>query len=200
MSKEVELKFLILLDHDLSAEECGDRICEKITQLLKHNKLGFEHHVNLLKNCYFDTADQTLRAMDMGLRIRRDAEHIEQTIKTAGELIGGLHQRPEYNVSLADNFPDLSLFPSNIWPDLHLVQQIQPRLQALFTTDFNRAQWRVSFQSSLIDIVFDQGEISAHGRSEPICEIELEIVSGEVTDLMGLASLLFSVLKLPNTS
>ena len=52
--------------------------------------------------------------MDMGLRIRSHNGHIEQTIKTAGVPIGGLHPRPEYNVDIHSAVPNLALFQQEI--------------------------------------------------------------------------------------
>ena len=110
MSNEVELKFLVLMGSELNATEFSEKITDNITQLLQQEDLSFQYQLNKLTNCYFDTADQALRQLDFGLRIRRDGDHIEQTIKTAGVIIGGLHQRPEYNLPLEGKHPDLSLF------------------------------------------------------------------------------------------
>lgn len=60
-----------------------------------------------LTNIYFETADNVLRRHDMGLRIRGFDDRYEMTIKTAGKVVGGLHQRPEYNVAIAE--PQLAL-------------------------------------------------------------------------------------------
>ncbi len=49
---------------------------------------------NTLTNCYFDTKELSFRKHDFGLRVRSKNEQREQTIKTAGQTIGGLHKRP----------------------------------------------------------------------------------------------------------
>ncbi len=43
----------------------------------------------------------------MGLRIRGDQGRYEMTLKIAGRVVGGLHQRPEYNIPL--DKPELAL-------------------------------------------------------------------------------------------
>lgn len=53
-----------------------------------------------LTNIYFDTAQRQLRQWDMGLRIRGCDGRYEMTMKTAGQVISGLHQRPEFNVEI----------------------------------------------------------------------------------------------------
>ncbi|EPU4442957.1 inorganic triphosphatase, partial [Serratia marcescens] len=69
-----------------------------------------------LTNIYFETADNFLRRHDMGLRIRGFDDRYEMTIKTAGKVVGGLHQRPEYNVAIAEPQLALAQFPADIWP------------------------------------------------------------------------------------
>jgi triphosphatase len=60
-----------------------------------------------LLNIYYETADNWLRRHDMGLRIRGDQGRYEMTLKIAGRVVGGLHQRPEYNIPL--DTPELAL-------------------------------------------------------------------------------------------
>ncbi|WP_274873785.1 inorganic triphosphatase, partial [Serratia marcescens] len=79
-----------------------------------------------LTNIYFETADNFLRSHDMGLRIRGFDDRYEMTIKTAGKVVGGLHQRPEYNVAIAEPQLALAQFPADIWPqdcDIAALQQ-----------------------------------------------------------------------------
>ena len=60
-----------------------------------------------LTNIYFETADNQLRRWDMGLRIRGFDDRYEMTLKAAGQTVGGLHQRPEYNVDIEK--PELAI-------------------------------------------------------------------------------------------
>lgn len=186
MATEVELKYLTL----------SDDVSTKVFSLLKEKALTFTHNVKQLSNCYFDTADLALRQLDMGLRIRVNGNHIEQTIKTAGIVVGGLHQRPEYNVDITSSFPELTLFPDDIWPDSNAAQRLQGKIIPLFNTDFTRETWLITFENSVIELAFDQGEISSHGRSLDICEIELELVTGDKQALFTLAEYLFHSISL----
>ncbi|GHK37333.1 hypothetical protein ECZU06_44580 [Escherichia coli] len=90
MAQEIELKFIV--NHS-AVEALRDHL----------NTLGGEHHdpVQLL-NIYYETPDNWLRGHDMGLRIRGENGRYEMTMKVAGRVTGGLHQRPEYNVSLSE--------------------------------------------------------------------------------------------------
>ncbi|MFT5298123.1 MAG: triphosphatase [Colwellia sp.] len=191
MVTEIELKYFVT----------SDNTQEKITQLFTEQQLSFNCVKKKLSNCYYDTANLDFRHHDMGLRIRGCDGQLEQTIKTAGVVIAGLHQRPEYNVDIENNFPELALFPAEIWQSGQNVAQLQESLIPLFSTDFTRIIWLVTLTSgSVIEVAFDVGTISSDGRSVNICEVELELVSGRTSDLLFLAKMIFSVVSVRPSS
>ena len=141
-----------------------------------------------LYNQYYDTKDNQLRAYDIGFRVRGKNNKYEQTIKTKGQVVGGLHSRPEYNVELDNDKPDLTLFDRNLWPEPIDVESLQSVLIPLFTTHFHRTSFLLSYnETSQIELVFDHGAIVVDGVEEIICEIELELKQGDVSDLCQLA-------------
>lgn len=143
-----------------------------------------------LTNLYFETPDNQIRCWDMGLRIRGVDNHYEMTIKTAGKVVAGLHQRPEYNVKLDQPKLDLARFPAEIWPQDCDLSQLEAHLQVLFNTDFNREIWLVNYQNSQIEVVLDQGAVRSGENELPIKEFELELKAGNVSDLIALATFL----------
>jgi len=191
MVTEIELKYFVV----------SENTQENITHLLSAQQLSFSCITKQLSNCYYDTAGLNFRKHDMGLRVRGCDGQLEQTIKTAGVVIAGLHQRPEYNVDISNNYPELALFPDEIWQTSQDVDQLQNALVPLFLTDFTRIIWVVTLSSgSVIELAFDQGDISSDGRSVSLCELELELVSGETEDLLLLAKQLFSVISVRPSS
>ncbi|OUS31995.1 hypothetical protein A9Q98_02245 [Thalassotalea sp. 42_200_T64] len=188
MDTEIELKYLVL----------GDNISAVISKLLNLRQFSFSKKIKHLSNCYFDTPDLQLRKADIGLRVRKNADgDIEQTIKTSGTTIGGLHQRPEYNIALQDEMPDLSLFDSSIWPAHVNLVSLQQQLTPLFNTDFTRTAWLITgADNSQIELAFDQGKICSSQKTDTICEIELELVSGNTAALFSLAQTLMTELAL----
>ncbi|MCG6507549.1 CYTH domain-containing protein, partial [Vibrio parahaemolyticus] len=111
-----------------------------------------------------------------------------QTVKTAGRVVAGLHQRPEYNAEHNCNDPDLSLHPADIWPAERDIATLQSELVALFSTNFNREQWLIGMpDGSQVEVAFDQGLVIAGDREDPICEVELELKSGQTDALFTLA-------------
>ncbi|MBJ2109625.1 inorganic triphosphatase [Proteus terrae] len=143
-----------------------------------------------LTNLYFETTDNQIRRWDMGLRIRGVDESYEMTIKTAGKVVAGLHQRPEYNVKLEQPKLDLARFPAEIWPENTDLTLLETQLNVLFNNDFYREIWLVDFQNSQIEVVLDKGTIRAHQYELPIEEFELELKKGDVSDVIALATYL----------
>ncbi len=176
MTTEVELKFLA--NRDLSTD---------LAQLLVTYTL-LSHTDRQLANVYFDTEDRRLRSWQCGLRIRtQDGQH-EQTIKCRGQTIGGLHQRPEYNLPLDGEWPQLAAFPAEIWPQDIDLGALQRDIRPQFRTDFRRQAWRLLLADGTeIELAFDQGFIEASGLQEPLCELELELITGDALSLFNVA-------------
>lgn len=192
---EIELKFLVSsLDSSL------------LSKTLEDSQYQIEHKPTLkLSNAYYDTQDNTLRQWDFGLRTRRsEADNgscrMEQTIKLAGKDIGGLQQRPEYTEALNNTntesvFADLTLFTPSIWPQGFVAQDVQSRLTKVFETNFVRQIWLITTANgAVVECVLDKGyvEVNQKGevRQQEISEFELEIVSGDVSDLIEIATYL----------
>ncbi|MGB5444970.1 MAG: CYTH and CHAD domain-containing protein [Psychromonas sp.] len=153
-----------------------------------YEKINLHHVISTKKQClnnvYFDTAERLLRKMDMGLRVRSCDNKSVQTIKTAGRVIGGLHQRPEYNEPIEGLRPELSRFKSKIWPADCDIKLLQDQLLPIFRTDFERQTWLVEMPGdTLIEVAFDNGFIETNRGKKNICEIELELLKGDENQL-----------------
>lgn len=180
MAQEIELKFII-----------NPATLESVRGTL--NALKNEHSdPQQLINIYYENADNVLRRHGIGLRIRRVNQRYEMTLKMAGSITGGLHQRPEYNVELSRPELDLSLFPAELWPEGIDPQVLQAELGALFSTDFVREKWIVTHAQSKVEIALDLGEVKAGEHKEPLCELELELLEGETFAVLDLAKQLVS--------
>lgn len=191
MEYEIELKLL-------TNEKAGEII---ETQLLSQINAHITHETKILTNHYFDTPSRALRQHDIGLRIRGNNQTFEQTLKTAGKSIGGLHQRPEYNVQLDEkknqniDVPDLKLFPLSAWPNAIDVDDVQATIETLFSTHFERRIYLIEFtHGDIVELVWDLGEVTSGNKSEPICEIEIELKKGSTTELFNLAKRIVSLL------
>ena len=168
MLQEIELKLAI-----------SPQISIELPQYLAKFTI-LDHQDLFLGNTYYDYPDHFLAKQKMGLRIRQEDQELTLTLKTNGEVIGGLHSRPEHNLSLTEKET-----PTNAQlRELYSFEQLpSSTLQPIFSTDFNRTFWLVEFQQSKIEVAFDQGQIIAGESEQPICEIEFELKSGNVQDL-----------------
>ena len=177
MEVEIELKFIFNAQfaEDLYSALNKFRCISKKTQFLH--------------NVYFDTADRRLRQFDMGLRVRTIDNKSVQTIKTAGRVIGGLHQRPEYNEPIEGLRPKLARFNSKIWPVDCDIQQLENLLTPIFSTDFERQTWLIEIaEDTLIEVAYDTGFIETNQGRIALCEVELELVKGDEKQLFILGN------------
>ncbi|MDU4962284.1 MAG: CYTH and CHAD domain-containing protein [Sporomusaceae bacterium] len=137
---------------------------------------------------YYDTAELSLQKAGIAYRVRREGEDWVATVKSAGSSDGGLHQRAEWNLDSPDREPRPELFAAlPIGPALLEAvggQQLQP----LFATVFERRTAEVDFAGSSVELAVDEGRIIAGDATEPICELELELKSGQPEALLRLGA------------
>lgn len=140
-----------------------------------------------LQSSYFDTPEHALRADGMALRVRKKAGKLIQTLKAP--LVSphtGLQHVQEFECETASERPDLSLIPEGDVRD-RLVALSQGRpMECLFETRIVRHVLPVRLIESEIEIAFDEGKVIAGEQEKPICEIELELLSGSPEYLLQL--------------
>lgn len=193
MTTEIELKYLLPATNGKN-----NTVADDITAMLEKSHVSFEVAQNQLTNDYYDSDHLSLRKIDFGLRIRTKGEQYEQTIKTAGKVVGCLHQRPEYNINLDRNELNLSLFDEDIWPENTDVSTLEQELNIIFSTNFLRKTWLIHQGDNVIELALDRGEIFTT-LSEPrlvINELEIELVSGDEQALFVLAKQLMAVVSM----
>jgi inorganic triphosphatase YgiF len=141
-----------------------------------------------LYSIYYDTPELTLREQGVALRLRKIGARWLQTLKTAGRVEAGLHQREELETPVPAqilNYPALTqsgAAPVFAEPGLPL------RLQPVFATDFKRTSRQLEPTAGTeIEFCLDRGAISAGAAQVPISEIELELKSGAPEQLLQFA-------------
>ena len=174
MENEIELK--IMLDEQ--------NIAPVSEWLAKQHIL--DERETTLGNTYFDTPEQYFAEHQMGFRVRSKNQHYEMTLKTKGEIVGGLHIRPEYNLPLENEKPDFKRLVSHFNLQIEDAEQLAEALIPTFSTDFIRHQWLIEINQSQIEVVLDQGEVKNPFGSEKICELEFELKIGTLADIFQL--------------
>lgn len=172
MENEIELKIM------LKAENV-EALADWFTQ---QNVLS--QATDILGNTYFDTPEQFFAKQKMGLRVRNHNQKYEMTLKTKGEIVDGLHIRPEYNLPLDSNQPDFKRLNSHFNLQIPQAEQIAQQLSPTFSTDFTRRKWLIKCNQSQIEVALDQGMIKNGFGEEAICELELELKSGNLNDIL----------------
>ncbi|PUE42772.1 CYTH domain-containing protein [Limnohabitans sp. Bal53] len=162
-----------------------------LPRLLSHPLLAGAGSTQRLLNTYFDTPDLALQQRRMAVRERLAGDQWLLTVKTAGQSENGLSRRQEWEESTT---PGALQFDTLV-DDATLAQNLmalRPNLRALFCTDFQRQRWVLTHDGAQIEVALDQGHIHVPGTdlSEPLLELELELLSGPESALMALAYVL----------
>lgn len=162
-----------------------------LQRLLSHPLLAGTGSTQHLLNNYFDTPDLALQQRRMAVRERLAGDQWLLTVKTAGQSQNGLSRRQEWEGPTISG----ALAFDSLVDDAALVTALmamRPRLKSLFCTDFERQRWVVTHAEAQIEVALDQGRIHVPGTnlSEPLLELELELLSGPDSALLALADVL----------
>lgn len=169
-----------------------------LPRLRAHPLLTAEPHTRHLLNTYFDTPDHALAAARMAVRERTVDGQTVLTVKTAGRSSGGLSRRGEWEAPTQPGAFDFAALVDDA-PLADRLQALRPGLQPLFRTDFVRHTWVLLVDQARVEVALDQGQISVPDRlerraeadvanaSEPLLELELELLQGPEDALHQLA-------------
>ncbi|MDB2705471.1 CYTH domain-containing protein [Pseudomonadota bacterium] len=179
MSLEQEVKLVVNTTHKIDLRTLSFLAPMTIGELETHH----------LVSTYFDTPDKYLSGEKIGLRMRKFDDAWWQTVKTAGVVKDGLHQREEWEFALDGPEWDLSTLRKT--PLLTMIDEpkLWSQLAPLFTTDFMRDTLQLKLaDNSLVELAYDYGQVIAGDKTSSIHELELELKSGNVDALMLIAS------------
>ncbi|SFF84406.1 inorganic triphosphatase [Neptunomonas qingdaonensis] len=187
MALETEIKLLVPKD-----------VIARVTQL-PALLAAKAYQTQNLRNWYFDTPELRLSADKVALRIREQSGTYIQTFKTKGNSVNGLHQRGEWEWLIDKPELDISLLVEADYPPAKQGVDWAAELEVIFATNFARTVWIIEWPESdtVIEVALDQGEVSytslqGQTYADDICELELELKSGKVEDLMA-ASAMFTI-------
>jgi triphosphatase len=146
-----------------------------------------------LRALYLDTADEALARHGVALRLRNENGRWIQTAKGPGERALERLEHEAFVVAAPAHEPPpaLDLARHDGTPlglrIRHALKQATAGLQVRYETDIARRVRVVSAGASTVELALDQGRIVAGERSVPVCELELELKSGEPADVVRLA-------------
>ncbi len=160
------------------------------------------------ENRYLDTKDRIFEVSRTSVRIRhivgQDYIHTVKTspvsLKNAEDTAvkAGLSSRCEWNVSTQRSEFDVDFFlreakkaddPYEVLAAA-LVPACGKKLVTVCMTAFTRQTITVDFDGSTMEICLDTGDCIASGKSLPICEMEIELISGDIDAVQKLGVLI----------
>ena len=140
---------------------------------------------------YFDTPGEHLARARVALRLRREASGWVQTLKAEG---ASPMQRLEHNVAVpGTSRPALDVFKHDGSPAGKVLRAVLVDAQDLplverYATEVQRTRRVLRHGAARIELALDEGQISAGGRTLPVCELELELLSGSSQALLDVAA------------
>ncbi len=178
MTREIELKLTIPSDQ-----------IKEIAQLPLLKSLSIAPpKKQKLYSIYYDTPDLLLRNQRCSLRIRRISKQWIQTIKSGGNITAGLHQHNESEVTLNKAQPDFIHLQHTGIINPAQYHAVVKALKPIFITQFTRDTHTLKAEDgSIIEFCLDHGKITADQLDDNINEIELELKSGNPTQLFRFA-------------
>ena len=148
-----------------------------------------------LSNIYFDTSDYMLRSMGAVARVRTlNDNEIIHTLKISAGQVDGLHQRLEWNYNMDAHVFDAQAFLRSAQMPCDSIDQLESVLMPvahtimhpIFETRFERQIYIARYQSSRMEIALDVGDICVGNQKASICEMEIELIEGNLSDLIAL--------------
>lgn len=179
---EIELKYTI-------AEKA---LIEKIfndEQVLRFKDENTEERIPM-RAIFYDTPEYNLKRAGFAFRIRREGEENVATLKWGGSSSEGMHKRQELNMTLDDEdakTPSVAIFlQDEIGGKLEKIIGEEP-LKPIMEIESVRKQVRIDTGKSISVLSVDEGWVRAAGKETAICEMEIELYSGDEEDMCTFA-------------
>ncbi|HYB10666.1 MAG TPA: CHAD domain-containing protein [Alphaproteobacteria bacterium] len=192
MNDEIELKLAVAPEHVERLKR------HPILRALKETRGTTKR----LVSTYYDTPALELLHKAVALRVRKIGQQRIQTIKREPKAGKSLIARQEWEKHIDGDRPDISMVEDPELRSLIETHANEGELKPVFVTDVTRQVWPIRMGTSRIECALDVGEIKAEGKTAPVCEVELGLVSGTPSKLFELARKLNKTipLRLEHTS
>lgn len=179
MAKNTEIELKLLL-----SKEDLERLLtlDFMVQAVREGSRKVRH----LVSTYYDTQELTLKEHGIAYRVRDKGDgSFEATVKTQKQSAGGLSERLELNLPLAEAQPVLDGFAA-LGLGFELSELAPGGVQALFTVDVQRITYILDYAGAVCELAIDKGAIRCGEKSDSIDEVEIELLEGDVQALLEL--------------
>lgn len=176
LGREVEVKF---------RADDGALAAVAASALLKGASVGKAQE---LVSTYFESPAFDLQRAGLSLRVRRKGRAIPlMGVKWESGVADEVFARGEAEVRCPGGIPDPALLEGAIRERVVKLLETRP-LTPIFETRIKRRALLVTHGHSTIELSLDEGSIIAGGASLPVAEVELELKSGNLPDLLDFAA------------
>ncbi len=170
---EVELK--------LGLRDCGvDQVSIALHDLL-HREIRAQ--TDTLKNAYYD-CQGVLHEHGIAIRTRSVGNRHEMTVKVRQAVESGLSWRKERNMTISRPVLDYGALDGLPFPNPVSTVIKNRSLGLVFENVFERTDWRVTLPDCDLMLSLDKGSVRVDRRESPVSELELELISGDVNQLI----------------
>ena len=147
------------------------------TLLKIHNSLSEPFYLFQMETTYYDTPDEALSRQKITLRRRYENGVSVCTLKTPAAGVGrGEFQTEAANIETA--IPELCKLSSFA----QLESLAAEGLNEVCGAKFTRIARKIAFGSSVLELALDEGYLLGNGKTLPLWEVEVELVSGKPQD------------------
>lgn len=158
---------------------------ENIRGLLQENKEQSWQRIDM-KAIYYDTEDNFYQKHKIAYRVRQENDCFVATYKSGKVNTQGVFERVEINKKVTNLDADISVFADvdEVW---NLIKETKDKkFMPIVITDFVRECMEINWLNSRVEIALDLGFVQENKRKSPICEVEIELKSGRIEDLLSL--------------
>ena len=127
-----------------------------------------------METTYYDGVNSQLSAKKYTLRRRMENDISVCTLKSPA----GDNRRGEWEVECEDIHKAIDLLVQMGAPE-DLKELTAQGIVAVCGAKFNRIAKTVQFEDAVLELALDQGILMGGGRQIPLCEVEVELKSGE---------------------
>ena len=137
-----------------------------------------------MQTTYYDTPDGALSVRHYTLRRRLENGISVCTLKTPAGKAGRRETEVECD-SIQDAIPELCKLGAP--KELHAL--LQKGLLPICGAEFSRTAITLRYESSVLELALDRGVLHGGDKSQPLCEVEVELKDGSMdeADLFALA-------------
>lgn len=158
---------------------------ENIRKFLQENE-GQRPQSIVMKAIYYDTEEKFYQKHKIAYRVRQENNCFVATYKSGKVNTQGVFERVEINKKVTSLQADISVF-SDVGEIWNLIKETKgKKFIPIVITDFVRECIDINWFASKLEIALDCGFAQGNERKSPICEVEIELKSGRMEDLLSL--------------